>query len=651
MGAEARTTRAGADSVQLDARLCYMPFGLLVPPSVALGLLQAAATREGARVESRYFSLAFANTIGFQAYETISRGLLAFGIHEVGQWIFSSALYPDQDLEPDLFVENILRKTSLPYRPHAFPEDLIEMVLAIRGRVRAFLDRSALEALAGGPKLIGFSCSPHQRVPSLALAREIKARAPETFIVLGGCDCERDIGAEIVRQFEFVDAVVSGPGDVVFPEILKRVLSGEPVTGIRGVFTRAERASLVLESASTEPDIDDLPFPDYDNYFEQLEASGLPVAGPPFLMVETARGCWWADRGRKCTFCSENPGNAAYRSKSSARAIAEMAHITSRYKPSCIKMTDRSFDPSYFDRDSVIPGLASQPLAAEVFYSVRATLTRDQVRAFRDAGVNHLCIGIENLSTAVLKLMRKGTTGLHNIQVLKWAREYGLNPYWNVLWGFPGEPPAEYDRLARLVPRLVHLQPPNVATPVALMRFSPLYDQAEALGLCDLAPAPVYSYLYPFEPDAVANLAFYFGFSYQTPQDVDTYTRALKAALATWQQVHEGAELLFIHEDDSSLVWDRRPGAPSATTRLTGLEHTLLDACDHFQNLKRLRKEASASLGSIAEGEVEEALLALKERWLVINEGSKWLSLAVRARSTADQKRVRQAFAPGNGTD
>ncbi len=100
-----------------------------------------------------------------------------------------------------------------------------------------------------------------------------------TLLTAPGCDCELDIGAEIVRRFEFVDAVVSGPGDVAFPEILKRVLRGEPVTAIRGVFTR-ESASLLLESAATEPDIDELPFPDYDD-FEQLGASGCPSQDAP----------------------------------------------------------------------------------------------------------------------------------------------------------------------------------------------------------------------------------------------------------------------------------------------------------------------------------------------------------------------------------
>jgi len=39
------------------------------------------------------------------------------------------------------------------------------------------------------------------------------------------------MGAEVARQFKFVDAVVSGEGDIVFPEIVRRVMAGESCSG------------------------------------------------------------------------------------------------------------------------------------------------------------------------------------------------------------------------------------------------------------------------------------------------------------------------------------------------------------------------------------------------------------------------------------
>ena len=49
-----------------------------------------------------------------------------------------------------------------------------------------------------------------------------------------------------------------------------------------------------------------------------------------------------------------------------------------------------------------------------------------------------------HLSTHVLKLMRKGTSMLQNLRLLKWCRYYGIEVAWNLIWGFPGETEEDY---------------------------------------------------------------------------------------------------------------------------------------------------------------------------------------------------------------
>ena len=66
--------------------------------------------------------------------------------------------------------------------------------------------------------------------------------------------------------------------------------------------------------------------------------------------------------------------------------------------------------------------------------------------------MNFLQPGIESLSTPILLLMRKGVTAFQNVRLLKWCAEYGIHVFWNVIYGFWGELPEEYARLARLTP-------------------------------------------------------------------------------------------------------------------------------------------------------------------------------------------------------
>ena len=57
----------------------------------------------------------------------------------------------------------------------------------------------------------------------------------------------------------------------------------------------------------------------------------------------------------------------------------------------------------------------------------------------------------EAVIESVLKLMRKGSSQLQNISLLKACTESGIRITWNWLFGFPGENEEELDDLARVV--------------------------------------------------------------------------------------------------------------------------------------------------------------------------------------------------------
>jgi hypothetical protein len=98
-----------------------------------------------------------------------------------------------------------------------------------------------------------------------------------------------------------------------------------------------------------------------------------------------------------------------------------------------------------------------------------------------EVGVLHSNVDLweSRFSNQVLRLMQKGTTGLKNIQLLRWCQELGMEPLWNIIYGFPGESPSEYVRMARLLPLLTHLGPPQSCGPIRLDRFSPYFNHPD----------------------------------------------------------------------------------------------------------------------------------------------------------------------------
>jgi hypothetical protein len=109
-----------------------------------------------------------------------------------------------------------------------------------------------------------------------------------------------------------------------------------------------------------------------------------------------------------------------------------------------------------------VPELAARERGLELFYEVKANLRKEHIFLLSDAGITSIQPGIESFSTPVLQLMKKDVTGLQNIQLLQWCKEIGVEPGWNMLWGFPGEPPPEYARMADLIPSISHLPPQRV---------------------------------------------------------------------------------------------------------------------------------------------------------------------------------------------
>lgn len=591
-----------------DVALVAMPFGPLFTPSMALSLLQPSLTRRGFTSRAHYFLIDYAERVGLRFYDGLSRSTGIPLDRMAGEWIFSGEVF-EGAADVDAYLREVLRA----------PKRKRERVLRAREEAGAFLDRCLDELLRGQPRVVGFTSTFQQHVASLALAKRIKAARPDVFVVMGGANCEGVMGAETARRFPFVDAVVSGEGEHVFPELVRRVLHGRAIDDLPGVRTGADER---LDNTPPILDLDTLPEAEFDDYLQRFRRSRFFRTWQPRLMFETSRGCWWGER-MHCTFCGLNGATMRYRSKSPERALRELQSVTERHPGYDLEITDNILDLRYFE--SVLPELARRDSGVSLFYETKSNLRKEQVRLLREAGVLRIQPGIESLSDAVLKLMRKGVTGLQNIQLLKWCRELGLTAPWNLLAGFPGEPGAEYERMAELVPLLAHLQPPEYVGTIRLDRFSPNFAEAERLGFTSLQPFASYRHVYPALPDeAIRNLAYYFTFEYREPRDVESYLAPLRNAVYAWREAHATSALFSVDGADHLIVWDLRPVARQFLTVLSGLERRLLLSCDAIAYGRQL----VTSLGCSDE-ELHAAADALVARGLLLRDGDRLLALPI----------------------
>jgi len=132
----------------------------------------------------------------------------------------------------------------------------------------------------------------------LSVAKQIKRASPDTFIIFGGANTEGPMGIETLRSFPWVDAVVSGPGEVALPLIAQSLAEGRCPPSIPGVNYRTSSDQGFWPRHAPEAALDETPPIDFDDFFEDYFVSKLlrECGIVPSVLIETSRGCWWGQK-------------------------------------------------------------------------------------------------------------------------------------------------------------------------------------------------------------------------------------------------------------------------------------------------------------------------------------------------------------------
>lgn len=557
----------------LPVMFVSMPFMDADRPAIQVGLLKSIATAAGHPALTLHANLAFAARVGAGRYRRLveHRGCL------VGEWLFAVQAFgdaaPDQGAELlDEFAEELRFGPS--------PDETRRWLVTLRDEVvPAYLDDLMTAHDWGALSVVGFSSNFQQNTASIALARRLKARYPTLVTLFGGANLDGEMGPELVRAVPWIDVAVVGEADDALPALLARLDAGEDPGTVPGVISRTSGAILSTPPAPPRTALDDLPIPDHAEYFataERLELLEPGHRGKTWIPVETARGCWWGAK-HHCVFCGLNADSMAFRSKSPERVLHELAELTRSSGSFRLAAVDNILDQRYLT--TVLPRLAADDLGYELFFEVKSNLSREQVRLLHQAGVRSVQPGIESLNSNVLRLMRKGVTAAQNVNLLRWARYYGIDVGWNVLWGIPGETAEDQVAQAALFPDLAHLQPPGAEGRVWLERFSPL-SREPAERFASRAPERSYRYVYPATVD-LDRLAYFFDYELADGLPDTTYDALAKAA-REWRRAWEDGNRprLSYRWTPGLLEIDdtRRPGR-AGTHTVEGLPADIYVAC------------------------------------------------------------------------
>jgi ribosomal peptide maturation radical SAM protein 1 len=589
---------------RLQVVIVLPPFADAANPALGPSLLATACRERGLSARVLYANLHFAAEIGFDLYQRLA---LSASKAFAGETIFRNAAFPDfgGKASPTAAIDHVFgsRESIASGRAHGDRLSKQE-ILRCQALVPGFIDAIVKKLLSYQPDVVGFSSVFEQSLSSIALARNIKRADPGIVTVLGGGNAEHPMGAALADLVPEYDMVFSGEADLEFPAFCGKFVE----TG-----RLPERRVVVCSPVES---LDELPIPDYQEYYSQLVpfvgAGLLPESLPEWLYFETSRGCWYGAKNQ-CKFCGLKGLDLGYRTKSPERAFREIKQLVHLYEPHSMAAVDNIMPHEV--RRQVLPMIVEEGIDVRLFYEVKANLTEEDLDQFIQAGVSLLQPGVESFSSNILKQTGKGVSGVHNLWLLRECSSRHIMLLWNFLTGIPGERRDDYEKMLELLPAIEHLEPPNGWGRIRLDRYSPYFSQAEEHGFRNVRPREIYENLYP-PPAKIDQIAYYFRGDYSTEfLEERELRKQLNEALDAW-----------------ATIWEKGASRPVLVVLPLGQNHALIRdtrrcAVDTYFPLTRIHLELLRTLerpvprGSLGEDDREELNELLTRRFAVEHEG------------------------------
>lgn len=291
------------------------------------------------------------------------------------------------------------------------------------------------------PSILAFSAMSPEFPALDQLARRLKEDDP-SFVLFGG---PHATFFQDIIEFNHIDAVAFGEGDISFPEFLDKFAEGEDFRHTPGMHFRQNGRIIRNPPAPLVSNLDELPFPD----------RGLMIKGNDLLRHNRSH-IFMASRGcpNACTYCFNHRYNELFRDcgkiirrRSVDNFLAEMAATKAEYNTEFAYIDDDIFTlcsmawlQEFTEKYPVRVGI---PFMCNVHVNF---IDEDKVRLLKAAGCRYVCFGIECGSEDVAHhLLRRSIRNAKIIELSRLLRKYDLRYMTQNLMALPVEHPLATD--------------------------------------------------------------------------------------------------------------------------------------------------------------------------------------------------------------
>ncbi|MEW6584630.1 MAG: radical SAM protein [Nitrospirota bacterium] len=319
------------------------------------------------------------------------------------------------------------------------------------------------------PDIIGFSCYCWNIQKVLDTARIIKTIYPQVRIILGGPEVG-PISSKYLQEYDFVDVIIKGEGELTFAALLKYYLGEGRIEEVAGLSYRANGD--VVENPDRLPieDLSEIPSP----YLE-----GMLVPRDKVTYIESYRGCLF-----RCHYCFEGKNLPKLRFFPEERIRKEIELVLSHPEIKSFHFVDTVFNCRK-DRLAKIAEMISSTnrFGAELrTVEIIVEFVDDEtVELFRKANVKSIETGPQTVNEDTLKTVNRFYKEDKFKQGVRLLEENGIEVTTDLIIGLPGDNFLKFLISAKT---MIDLKPSNIVFSILhVLPGTVLYERSSEFGL------------------------------------------------------------------------------------------------------------------------------------------------------------------------
>lgn len=286
---------------------------------------------------------------------------------------------------------------------------------------------------------------------SLEIAKAAKGKG--AVVIMGGAHATA-LKEAILKNREYIDAIVEGDGEKAFLEIVK----GMDWRRIRNLSYREN--ALIRTNHMEELNLNDLPiqdngFIDLNLYFTNFNKKFLHTHFNKAISIYSRKGCSWQTKNGGCIFCRKF--DSRLRVRKSELVWHEIQSLVKGYEIDFVWDVSDNFTSSKSWLKQFV-GVKPKRISPNFLVYGRSDEINEEIaQLLQKLNCYEVLVGVESGDDGMLRKANKGVTVKANLNAAKILKRYGIYLYPSFVLGLPGETKITAQKTLKLGEQLVEI--------------------------------------------------------------------------------------------------------------------------------------------------------------------------------------------------